>query len=266
MANTHTFKLTSGIECEVRELTGKHQRILTEQKNKKMGENLNEVIVDILVRVGTKQGSSINIPFVKSLLAADRKTILTQCRQFTMDFDPVFKFNYAYTTLAQAKGNHELEIDLSDNFPCKPLMKLDKETGEMSEAAYTEVEEIERHVFTVLPRSQKKIRWTLLDGVGEERGLATDKASRSSHTALQMRNPVELVAGEHDDIPVQLDLDKTSIKDIEFLRSQIKAVEGSVDTEISFAHPEADTKPKNEKEVIIDVLSVLAFFFPSEAI
>lgn len=264
MSNTHVFRLPTGVECEVKELTGKHQRILTEQKNKKMGENLNELLADVIVRVGSKKNIDLN--FVKTLLACDRKKILCEVRQFTMDFDPVFKFTYDYVSVADnAKKQHELEIDLSENFPAKPLM-VEGEDGKLKIADYEEYDEIERKVVFKLPKSGKEITWSLLDGAGEAIGMNTAKADRSSHTAIKMRNPVEMVKTENDTVPVQLNLDNLGLKDIEALRGNIKSIEGNVDTEIFFTHPEAELKPKNEKDVIVDVLSVLAFFFPSEAI
>lgn len=260
--NTHKFKLPSGVECEVKELTGKHQRILTEQKNKKMGENLNELIQDVLVRIGSI--TKIDAKLVTDLLASDRKAILTQVRQFTMDFDTVFKFTYDYVDRENKKQKYELEIDLTDNFPIKPL--LVEKDGEWVAAEYSEYSEVNKKVTLVLPKSKKEIQWTILDGMGESIGMATAKSDRSSHTAIKMRNPVELVPTDNGFTPIQINLDTLGIKDIEAIRGDIKRVEGDIDTVIQFAHPEAETKPQNEKTVEIDVLSVLAFFFPSEAI
>lgn len=50
--NTHIFKVPSGVEFEVTELTGKQQRILTEQSNKPHTEKLAEMLASVLVRVG----------------------------------------------------------------------------------------------------------------------------------------------------------------------------------------------------------------------
>lgn len=265
--NTHTFKLTSGVECEVEEMTGKHQRILTEQKNKKLGENLNEMLVSVIKRIGSD--THITLEKVKNLLASDRKKILTEVRQFTMDFDPLFKFNYDYVTSQGHKAVEPLEIDLSKGFPSTQLKVLGKnEAGQTAlvDATYDEYDNIQRNYTIILPKSKKEVRWTLLDGVGEAAAMATSKADRSSHTAIAIRNPVEFHQGEVDRVPIKLDLDRLPLKDVEALRNHIKEVEGSVDTEIMFVHPEAETKPKEEKEIIVDVLGVVAFFFPSEAI
>lgn len=263
MSNTHSFKLPSGVECEVKELTGKHQRLLTEQKNKKMGDNLNELLADVIVRVGSKKGVDLN--FVKSMLACDRKKALVEVRQFTLDFDPLFKFTYEYTDQNGIKQNHPLEIDLSDGFPMTTL-KVINDQGILEDAKYKEYADIDRELKVNLPRSKKDVVVNLLDGRGEEMGMRTAKSSRSSHTAILMRNPKEYHKTSNDTIPIQVRLDDMSIKDIEFLRQTIKNVEGQVDTEIMVEHPEAEFKPASEKNVVVDILGVLAFFFPSEAI
>ena len=51
--NTHKFNLCSGPECEVKEMTGKHQRSLTEQEKKSHNDKLHEILEDLIVRVGS---------------------------------------------------------------------------------------------------------------------------------------------------------------------------------------------------------------------
>jgi len=117
-----------------------------------------------------------------------------------------------------------------------------------------------------LPKSKKEITWTLLDGIGEAVGLSTPKNERSSHTPIKMRRPIEMLKTKNDTVPVQVNLDELALRDIEALRGEIKRVEGDVDTVITFEHPEAESKSAGEKYVLVDVLGVQAFFFPSEAI
>lgn len=262
MNNTHTFKLTSGVECEVKEMTGLHQRLLTEQKKKKVGENLEIMLADLIVRVGTER--NITSEFVKNMLASDRKKALTEVQQFTNDFDPVFRFIWNYESVDGGKKEHELEIDLSKGFPMTTLKVIEGDV--LKDAEYKEYSEIQRKYTTILPKSGLKVQLSLLDGVGESYGLNTKAEDRSSHTPIYMRFPCELRSTANGETPISLNLDKLAIKDIEHLRKLIKQVEGQVDTEIMFEHPEAAQKPANEKEVTIDVLSVTAFFFPSEAI
>lgn len=267
--NTHKFTLPSGLECEVTELLGKHQKMLTEQKNKKKGENLNEVIADVVVSIGDQTKSQLvselGKDWVKHLLSCDRKKILVEVRQFSNDYDPSFKFTYKYRSEVDGEQKEEeMEADLTNGFKTTTV-KVEKE-GVLTDAAYSRVSEVEKKYELTLPRSEKVVRFTLLDGFGEEKALGIAKGERSSHTAIAVRNPVFLDKTENDLVEVQLNLDKLSIKDIEYLRKFIKDVEGQVDTEVMFEHPESEYKTAHEKNIIVDLTNELAFFFPSEAI
>lgn len=262
--NTHVFKLPSGVECEVKGMVGKHQRILTEKQNSDSNDNLNKVLADVIVRVGSNK--DINEQFVKSMLSCDRKKALVEVRQFTMDFETSFEFNYDYKDSNGQKQNYPLTLDLTDGFPVKPLIIV--EGDKVKEADYTEYSDIQRDIELVLPKSGMKIVFSLLDGKGEDIGSRTAKGNRSSHTAIKMRNPRELKESKNSGeiIPIQLNLDNLPFKDIEYLRATIKEIEGRVDTEFMFEHPEADFQPLGQRDVVIDIISQKAFFFPSEAI
>lgn len=274
---THSFILPSGVACEGTAFTGKQQRILTEQGSKKFGEQLNEALASMLTRVGDV--SNITPEFVKKMLAADRKKALAELRQFSMDFDRWFLFNYEYVDANDEKQVLPMQIDLYkgeivDNkteneeeeqpvdkfpFPVTPYAKQYK--------TYDEIY-ANRTISITLNKSGKNVIWDLLDGSGEELAIKTPKSQRSSHTAITARNPREIIKArsEKTDIPLKLDLDSLPLKDIEQLRMSIKENEGRVDTELMFRHPEAESKPAHEKDVKVDLLNVLAFFFPSEEI
>jgi|AntAceMinimDraft_11_1070367.scaffolds.fasta_scaffold01765_14 hypothetical protein len=256
---THTFKLPSGVECELSELTGKQQRILTEQNKKPHNEKLAEMLASILVRVGSK--TDIDEKFIKEkMLTCDRNAALVEARQFSLDFEDEFVFMHTYKGADGQKHTVEISEKVPEGrFPSTPVKKLNAKK-EYEPANYSEYEEIEKDILIELPRSKKKVRFTLLDGSGEKIGVSTSKTKRSSHTPIKMRNPVYFEQGKKDVIPVSLNLDNLGIKDIEFLRKKIKEFEGRVDTEIMFDHPVED------KQEILDVISTVAFFFPSEAI
>lgn len=262
--NTHVFKLTSGPECEVKSLIGKHQRLLTEKSKATDTDNLNKVLADVIVRIGSK--SDINTDFVTSMTSSDRKKALVEVRQFTMDFEELFEFNYDYKDSNGTKQQYPLEVNLSDGFPMKKLTVI--KDGIPQDADYEEYDQIEKDIKLTLPKSGLNIVFSLLDGIGEQRGSKTSKNNRSSHTAILMRNPRELRVSEKSGeiIPIQLNLDNLPFKDIEYLRATIKEIEGAVDTEFMFEHPESETKPLGQKDVVIDLISQMAFFFPSEAI
>jgi hypothetical protein len=97
--------------------------------------------------------------------------------------------------------------------------------------------------------------------------MTTTKSNRSSHTAIMMRNPqYKTTSNAGNDLWIQLNLDELPYKDVEVLRGLIKRVEGSIDSEFMFDHPEADTKSTGERDVVVDLVGQLAFFFPSQAI
>lgn len=276
---THKFNLVSGPECEVKELTGKHQRLLTEQKNKKIGENLSEVLEDVVVRIGSQTTFEKDF-FGKKMLAADKKKILTEVRQFSNDNDPTFVFKFEYRTEDGVDAEYEHEVDLSGGFPETPykavgMVNVAAEGEEPNMVAgmvawtVAEYEEVEkyRNYRTKLPRSGETVELRLLDGFGETLGAMTKKDQRSSHTPIMMRSPrIVTITDKKEELLIVCNLDRLAIKDIEHLRTVIKAHEGRVDTEIRFEHPEADNKPHNEKLIDIDLTGQLAFFFPSEAI
>ena len=260
---THKFKLPSGVECEVSPLLGKHQRWLTEQSSVDIASNLNRVLADVLVRVGTE--TKIDEKFVLNMLALDRKLALLEVRQFTLDFPKLFEFNYDYKTRDGEKATEPFDVDISEGFKVVPLKVI--EGDNIKEAPYTEYSEIEKEVNLILPKTKQKVKFRLLDGVGESVGAHTPKKKRSSHTAIYMRIPqVESTSKKGNPVWHKLDLDNLPISDIEYLRATIKELEGSVDTEFMFEHPEAEYKSSEEKDVVVDLITQIAFFFPSEAI
>ena len=264
MGKNHVFKLPSGVECEVTEMMGKHQRLLTEQTDSNnMGENLNNVLLDVIVRLGKKK--AVTMADIMDLLAADRQKILIECRQFTMEFDQTFRFTVEYIDENKTKQDYLIEYDFEKqgDFPIDTVKKIGDQ-GKLVDANFETYEEVLQHkvVEIILPKTKKKVRWTMLDGHGELIGLRTKKVHRSSHTPIKMRKPIELVKSDKskEPIPVQLNLDTLPFKDIEFLRNSIYDNEGRVGTEIPYKHPVTD------KDVFVDVLGVVAFFFPSERV
>lgn len=266
---TKTFKLLSGVECEITEFTGKHQRIMSEQKKKKLGENMLEVLQDIIVRVG-----SINKPgadFVTAMLAGDKKKILIEARQFSLGAEDdsedskIFKFTYSWVDRNGQKQTTEFDLDLTTGFPEHPYYTKNPD-GTLTQMDYKEYSEINKKVMLLLPRVKKEVQWEMLDGRGEQQALSIKRDDRSSHTKLELRNPIEFMEGSTGKIPLKLNLDQLTFRDIEALRADIHAVEGDVDTFTEFDHPEADTKMPSERTVKIDLISQIAFFFPSERI
>lgn len=262
--STHTFQLPSGPECEVKPLLAKHQRIITEQSKEGVTSNLDKVLVDTIVRIGSE--TNITEDFIQSLLAVDRKMILIELRQFSLGFPKMFEFNFEYKDQDGAKIVHPFDVDISEGFNVQPLRIPDGQGGVL-ERPYKEYSELVKTVDLILPDSKKKVQFTMLDGKGEQIGANTKRKDRSSHTPIQMRRPkYEGETKSGNPIMINLDLDNLTLNDIEYLRKSIKEVEGTVDTEFMFEHPEAEYKGPNEKDVVVDLITQVAFFFPSQAI
>ena len=203
MGRNHEFTLPSGVLCEVTEMLGKHQRFLTEQSSGNMGESLNKVLLDVIVRIGDI--TDITPKLIDDLLACDRQKILIELRQFTLDFDEEFSFHIEYKDNSGNKKQHLITHNFrtQGDFPVENVKKLPEgiktDLGDYSvleDAKFESYDEVlaNKEVYLTLPRSGKKVRWTMLDGHGERIGIQTKKSARSSHTPLRMRKVIRFNA------------------------------------------------------------------------
>ena len=268
MSMTHKFTLPSGFECEVREMTGKHQRLLTEKKGGDFNDKFNSMLVDILARVGDVNNPDLE--FVKGMLAADRKAALVMARHFTLDFPETFKFTYTF------KGEFDLrEGDESVHYN-EFKEELEIRTPEFPITPYPGSEEWPKGSYKDIPRERTiklkksglEVTFKLLDGAGEARAMANTKEGTNSHTPILVRNPTRPHKGDNSVVPVAMDsnaLDKLGLGDIEQLRKAIKDAEGEIDTVQILTHPHADLVDDKYAQVHLDLIQEVAFFFPSQA-
>jgi hypothetical protein len=295
MQMTHTFKLVSGIEAEVSELSGKEQRILTEQVSKTQEQRNFDLLGSLLKRVGDTDLSTMKEAerneFLKSMLSCDRKRALGTARNYSTDFDPIYDFSYEYDSEDKKKGKQiwyekcqigddgdfsftpikHFEQSMLVNEQGKPLTKLrdiEAVLSQLEPAYFSTMEELNKakFIYAILPKSGTQIRLRMLDGIGEAIGGATKKDQRSSHTSLIMRNACYQHKGDVYISYTLSDLDKLPLTDLEFMRLLIKYIEGRVDSEVRFEHPEADLKATGDKIVIVDLMSQISFFFQSGGI
>jgi len=269
--NTKVNVLPSGVEFEVYELTGKQQKILT-QNTGGMQDRLDKMLASVLARVGDK--SKIDEEFVQSMRSQDRRFALLTARRFSMEgteYENKFDLDYEYKSETEGiKKSFPLTVDISE-FEVRGYQKpkiIKKEEGlELSyePVDYSNYDEVinDSQYEVFLPKSGKKCLLSYRTGKHEKAASLVSKKERSSHTVLEMSNP-RLV--EDNDVPIKADLDKMPLYDLGLLRKVIKNCEARVDTEIMFEHPEADLKGPGEKDVIIDILSEPAFYFPSGVI
>lgn len=250
-------------------MIGKHQRILTEDGGD-FNAKLNAVTQDILVRVGDE--TNITEEFILTLLSEDRKAILVNSRQFTVMNPEEFKFEYEFkgdytlevgpdnegkfTTQAFQECREELNIPVPE-FPVKPYA----DAKAWKDLQY---KDIPKKYEVELPRSGKTATWELTTVEMEGRMMASKKKV-SSHTQLEARK-ASYLGGEKGTTPMVLTLDNEHLADIEAIRRDIMDKEAKVDTVVILSHPHKDKVAEQYKYVHVDLLSVPAFFFPSQAI
>lgn len=247
----HVFTLPSGVECEVSKLKGKHQKLLTQQDSNLL-DNMNQILCDVIVRVGSVTGSGINFDFTEKLLSRDRNFIMFNVRQYSLGFPLEFKTPFKYKSV-HTKQNIDEEISvLLSEITMKPYSFQVEE--------YSEI--VRDYFLDVVDYEGGKIRITLPDGAAERRISAKKKKEQSSHLDIQQCNPVFFT---EKNIPVSVNLDELDFLSIEDLRKQILRILGKFDTTISAEHPESDYKSQGDKFIRFNLLSDPNFFFPSGA-
>ena len=78
----HTFELPSGIEVELREMTGAEEELLTNQRLIRTGDAVNQVPRNCLVKLGDNEEPAVKD--VLDLLSGDRLFILVRLRQISL--------------------------------------------------------------------------------------------------------------------------------------------------------------------------------------
>lgn len=267
---TRKFTLVSGIEAEVTELFGKHQKILTTKNNMLTGKGVDLVLADCIVRLGSD--TDITEAKVKKMLAADRKKALLEIRALSLEYDPTFRFDYEWEEADKTMSKFSYAVDFAeDQFKedkYKTIQMVDdkdnpgQQVPTLVEIKCAELSELAEFklVHITLPRSKKVVRFNLLDGEAEGRAAIIPASQRSSHTPLEVRRPQEVIKEKEDGEKIwgSLNLDKLSFQDITYLRNQINELEGGIDSTLVIQH-----QAEPNREVKLDILTVPAFFFPS---
>lgn len=196
----YTFTLPSGLEAELREMTGAEESLLTNRRLMKGGEGVNQVLRNCLVRLGDK--TEIALKDVLDLLSGDRLFLLVKLRQISF-------------------GD---EVDLTLGCPAK-------DCGEATDVhiALDDLEVMpygtEREFIFELPRKKKPVIFTLMDGHMEKR-LASLK-DPNLHSAMLMR--VKEIDGK---APNRNSLAELPAFDLNALRAEMQRVDGGIDTTV----------------------------------
>lgn len=253
MATTKVIGVT-GIEYEVCELTGQHQAVMTKGGGKNMAKKLGE-----LFKMVVKSAGILKNPSDEDLLkipSADRKLILLTTRNFSLDYDPNFRFEYSYRSDEGKQITTEMEVTISTDYDIKPYINNKGEVIQVKD-----LNELDLEIETILPKSKKIVRYKMLDGVGELKASTIKESDIDSNTPLYIRNLREITKGaDGSDLPLVIRGESLSLRDIEHIRRSIKEHEGYVDSTFVIEHPETG------EEIKMDLLAQVGFMFPSGAI
>lgn len=220
----YTFTLPSGIEAELKEMTGQEEELLTNQRLLRSGDAINLVIKNCLVRLGDE--TSVTTKHVEDLLSGDRLFLLVKLRQISLGDSVDLELQ---CTNAVCKNRNYLSIDLEG----------------LETTSYTE----EREFAFTLPASKQVVKFTHLDGNKEKRLAALKEPNISS--AMMMR--IVSVDGKPPSKKILADM---SMRDRSALRMEMSRVDAGIDTTVDCDCEQCGTKLKTRLE------AEPAFLFP----
>ncbi|MDY6903790.1 MAG: hypothetical protein SWH61_03800 [Thermodesulfobacteriota bacterium] len=194
----HVFELPSGVEVELREMTGAEEELLTNQRLIRTGDAVNQVLRNCIVRLGDNDEPVLKD--VLDLLSGDRLFILVKLRQISL-------------------GN-EVELVLTCTNPaCRATNLVTIDIEELETTPYGEDREFD---FT-LPGSDRKVRFGYLDGHKEKRLAALKEPSISSAMLIRI---IDIDGAA----PSKKLMNDMSLRDRSALRQEMLRVDAGVDT------------------------------------
>jgi hypothetical protein len=196
----HVIELPSGVEVELREMTGAEEELLTNQRLIRTGDAVNQVLRNCIVRLGDNDEPAVKD--VLDLLSGDRLFILVKLRQISL-------------------GN-EVELELTCANPaCRATNPVTIDIDELETTPYGE----DREFAFTLPGSDRKVRFGYLDGHKEKRLAALKEPSISSAMLIRVID-IDGVA------PSKKLMNDMSLRDRSALRQEMLRVDAGVDTRL----------------------------------
>lgn len=196
----HIFELPSGVEVELREMTGAEEELLTNQRLIRTGDAVNQVLKNCIVRLGENEEPSVKD--VLDLLSGDRLFILVKLRQVSL--------------------GDEVELELvCPNTACRAANVVTVNMEDLEITPYGE----DREFSFVLPGSKRKVRFGYLDGHKEKRLAALKEPSISSAMLIRLID----IDGS---APSKKLMNEMSLRDRSALRQEMLQVDGGVDTTV----------------------------------
>jgi len=221
----YPYTLPSGIPCELRELTGAEEELLTNGKLLRSGDAVNQLLRNCLVHLGEK--SEVSPQDVLDLLAGDRLFILVKLRQISLGDEMTLRLACPN---ANCQGISLLSVNLAD-LPVTPYPT-------------------EREFTCTLPGSGQVVRFGYLDGHKEKRLAALPEATISQGMLIRILD----IDGK---APTRKTVTEMSLKDRQALRQAMLAVDGGIDTTVDTACEHCG------QPIRIRVEGDAGFFFPN---
>lgn len=194
----YPFTLPSGIPCEIRELTGAEEELLTNPKLLKNGDAINQVLRNCLLSLGEK--TDVSMTDVLDLLAGDRLFLLVKLRQVSLGDEMTVTL---ICPNPQCQATNQVTIHL-DDLPVTP---------------YTE----QREFTCTLAGSGQTVRFVHLDGHMEKRLAALPEATLSQAMLIRIRD----IDGTP---PTKKTLTDMALKDRQAVRQAMLEADAGIDT------------------------------------
>ena len=283
----------SGCPFSVRALKGKDQELISKINPDGSGDTsgFNKMLAGALLTLGKWSGSGEITPKkVGNFLSNDRKFMLVVMRQHTLNYQKEFQFNYEWPL---EKGGKEKEVQeysvnfTHKNFPVEPYYWV-KEAIEKEKKDNPNYEHPDGHIipfpavepdylsmiekYTVVEGefklSKQKFKWELLDGNKERKYAGVPMSDLHINTPLIQRNPKvywaevgDTQTGGKKPAWINFDTSEADVLDLEQYRKDIKNKEGNIDTLLTIQH-----QTNSLRQVRVDLVTIPAFFFPSQAL
>lgn len=258
--NTHSFKLITGVECEISPLLGEHRDIFLNRKYIQNGKNMIMLLASIVVRLGSK--TNITQDDIRSLLSEDASQILVEARLFDNDFEPNFRIEHIFEGEKEGKKLKRtsfFDVDLTA-IESKPYHYF--ENGNFVEIKCSEYGEVLEKAVGIpfqLRKSEQMVLFDLLNLRHQEKSILA-KQELTPTSMLSIRN---LRFAETTD--KRIDVGKLPNKDISELSQFIKQCEGQFDTIVELDNPlydpESDQSLENQPKKRLPLIGIPDFLF-----
>ena len=278
MAREHSFVLPSGVLMKVRALNGGDQGTITKQDTIGKIDTFNQMLADCTLQLGSK--TTVTKNDIERMLVNDRKYALVELRQFSLRYKEEFNFNYEWPITGGKKENQAYSVVFSrESFDIIPFSWTRKFIESLSEEELKELEKSKKHYpeiyndyedmlranleQTFITEEGLQIRWKLLDCLQETKFQDVSSSLKDVNLPILMRDPKVVLKSATDskETLTSWDIRRADIIDIEAFRTEMRNVEGFIDTFLTIQN-----QTNASKNARVDLLGTVDFFFPSQAI